>query len=262
MMRRLTTILAAASALAFSTAALASPFTTTSPTGGALPSTISAVGGVVIDLTGSNGTRILSQVAASTEYIGSPSTSENPLIFATQNGFDASVVGALGGGITAASFRISLYDGDSQSGNFDFGNNSLLVNGIDFGDFSSVATQRTNGTGTTVFSSGLGFGDDILSTGFFSSTDSTKLSALFTSLLTGKVNFALFDTDPGDQYFDFTQGLDASVIDIGTGPVVTPPVVTAAPEPATWAMFIFGFGLAGSALRRRQKVNVRVSYAA
>lgn len=31
----------------------------------------------------------------------------------------------------------------------------------------------------------------------------------------------------------------------------------AAPEPATWAMMIFGFGAAGTALRRRQRVRVR-----
>ena len=37
--------------------------------------------------------------------------------------------------------------------------------------------------------------------------------------------------------------------------------VGAAPEPATWALMIVGFGLAGAALRRRQKVTTRVSYA-
>ena len=35
----------------------------------------------------------------------------------------------------------------------------------------------------------------------------------------------------------------------------------AAPEPGTWAMMIVGFGLAGYALRRRQKVTTRVSFA-
>jgi subtilisin-like proprotein convertase family protein len=39
-------------------------------------------------------------------------------------------------------------------------------------------------------------------------------------------------------------------------------VVTAAPEPATWAMMIGGFGMAGGALRRRKSaVTTRVSYA-
>ncbi|MEO9468615.1 PEPxxWA-CTERM sorting domain-containing protein [Parasphingorhabdus sp.] len=33
------------------------------------------------------------------------------------------------------------------------------------------------------------------------------------------------------------------------------------PEPATWAFMIFGFGAVGSAMRRRNKANVKVSYA-
>ncbi len=33
----------------------------------------------------------------------------------------------------------------------------------------------------------------------------------------------------------------------------------AVPEPATWAMMIAGFGLAGSALRRRQRVAIDVA---
>lgn len=36
----------------------------------------------------------------------------------------------------------------------------------------------------------------------------------------------------------------------------------AVPEPATWAMMIGGFGMIGFAMRRRQKVTTRVSYAA
>lgn len=46
------------------------------------------------------------------------------------------------------------------------------------------------------------------------------------------------------------------------GPVsvsVASPSTSAVPEPATWAMMLAGFGLAGAAMRRRQ--NVRVSFA-
>ena len=98
---RLFSTLAIASAVVLATSASATPFTTTSPTGGVLPSSVTAVGGVVIDLTGANGNRVVSQVAAGTEYVGSPDATNNPLLFATQNGFDSSVVAALGGGITA-----------------------------------------------------------------------------------------------------------------------------------------------------------------
>lgn len=36
--------------------------------------------------------------------------------------------------------------------------------------------------------------------------------------------------------------------------------VSAAPEPATWAMMVIGFGLVGFALRKRAKVRTTVSY--
>lgn len=44
--------------------------------------------------------------------------------------------------------------------------------------------------------------------------------------------------------------------------VFTPSIAAAAPEPAMWGMMILGFGIVGFAMRRRQKVDVRVSYAA
>ena len=153
--------------------------TTTSPTGGALPTTVSAVGGVVADIQGLNGNRVVSQVAASTEFVGSPDASAYPLLFATQNGYGSAVATALGGGISSASFRVTLFDGDSQAGNFDYDQNNLLVNGIDFGNFSSVTTYQTDGLGNLVGSNPqLGFGDELLDTGFFSLSRSPALAAL------------------------------------------------------------------------------------
>lgn len=229
-------------------AAFATPLTMTSPTGGALPSGVSAVGGIVVDLTGSNGTRIVSQVAASTEYVGFPLSSDNPLLFGTQTGFTPAIVSALGGGISSASFRISLFDGDSGPFNFDDHDDSLLVNGVNLGNFSDVSTEQTDGTGTTVFSSGTGFGDNILDTGWFSSTDAGKLAALFASLSGGTIEFRISDVDPGDQFYDFTQGLDASVINVGSGPVVNP---GATPEPSTFLML--GTGVIGAAAQLRRR---------
>lgn len=45
-------------------------FFTTSPAGGALPAGITEVGGIVTDFIGLNGTRVVSQLAASTLYVG------------------------------------------------------------------------------------------------------------------------------------------------------------------------------------------------
>ena len=38
-------------------------------------------------------------------------------------------------------------------------------------------------------------------------------------------------------------------------------LVAAVPEPATWALMILGFGIVGSALRRRRRAQVRFSFA-
>ncbi|UAK25759.1 PEPxxWA-CTERM sorting domain-containing protein [Sphingomonas nostoxanthinifaciens] len=51
---------------------------------------------------------------------------------------------------------------------------------------------------------------------------------------------------------DTTSGYRSQVLLTVTGSPSSP-----APEPATWAMFLGGFGLLGAATRRRQRVNVR-----
>jgi hypothetical protein len=239
------------------TSSQATTFTRTSLTSsGLLPSTVSEIGGVVVDLIGINGTRVVTQAAASGLYTGSFST-VNPITIGTQTGFSSTVIDALGGGISQAAVRISLQDGDSAAGNFDFNQNNLLLNNINFGNFSAVQTQNTDGNGVAIASSlRNGFGDGTLDTGFFFSNDATTLGQLYNSLSSGSIVFGLNDLSPGDQFYDFTQGLSSSVINVGSGPVVTPPTTPNAsvPEPFTIVGTLMG-GAAALRMRKRLKVT-------
>ena len=269
MKNRLMATIAFGAALALPmSVANATVFTTSPPTGGTLPSGVTQVGGIVAVLVGANGNQVVSQLAASSLYRGyanfpengppAGSAGGNPLLIGTQNGFSNAIVAALGGGLQSAAFRITLFDGDTAPDDFDDGtDNSFLINGVNIGFWSGVATQRTTSDGQTALTSqGLGFGNDILSTGFFKLTDTAGLDALFTSLGSGSLAYGLSDVDPYDNFFDFTQGVDGGLIDTGQGPVVNPPA-GAVPEPATWAMMIMGFGLTGLAMRyRRRKVQI------
>ncbi len=238
----------------------ASTFTDTSPSGGVIPTGISTVGGIVLDLTGTNGTRVTSQLAASQLFQGFYNSTPVPGTgtIGTQTGFTSSVLSALGGGIQKAGIRFTLFDGDTANGDFDFNDNNLLVNGLDFGNWSSVNTQNTNsvGVGAGAGFSGGGFRNELLDTGWFYSTNTTLLNAFYTSLVsTNNAVYQVLDKDPGDNFYDFTQGINSSLINVGTGPVVQPGG-TAIPTPALLPGLI-GLGL--SAWRKRKGAGVEVA---
>ncbi len=249
-----------AAALVAGTPAVSGAQLTNSPAGGTLPAGVSAVGGIVADLVGLNGTRVVSQLAASQLYRGFADFSENPvpgvatgnpLTIGTQTGFGPAVTSVLGGGLLRASFRFTLFDGDTGPGNFDFNQNTLRVNGVNAGNWSSVVTQRTNGSGIAIGGTTLGFLDNQLQTGFFDVTNATVLSSIFLGLTsTQTIVYGLFDTDPYDNFFDFTQGIDAGLINVGQPPVVQPPT-NVVPEPSTYALM--AVGMAGILFARRKR---------
>lgn len=210
-----------------SSSVLASPFTMTSPTtGGALPSQVSPVGGVVLDLIGTNNARVLSQTPASTLFVGyfdsgTPSAyNGNPGTIGKQTGFNSGVMARLGGGLNQIGVRITLSDGDTASGNFDHNQNRLLINGINVGNWSSVDAQETDSNGVaTGGMSGGGFRDGTLDTGWFLITDPTVLGQIYASMVaTGEVVYQSEDDDPYDNYYDFTQGISSAYTNVGFGP--------------------------------------------
>src|SRR5262245_50411091 len=221
-------------------------FTTTSPTsGGALPDYISAVGGIVLDLIGSNGSRVVSQLAPASLFRGMFNDGQpagfrgNPGTIGVQAGFTPALLDSLGPGLVEVAVRLTLFDGDTAAGDFDFHENRLLLNGLDLGDFSDVATEEVSPDGLTSLSSNApgGFRNDTLDTGFFSSTNPTLLAGLRAALLgSGTAVYQLEDVDPFDNFFDFTQGLSGGPVSADRPPTVVnePPPTPAAtpPQPA------------------------------
>jgi large repetitive protein len=221
--------------LASYTAVFATPFTTQVPgTGITIPSTYPQAGGVVIVLEGTNGNVYYQYVNPSTMFQGyqnngtptawqgNPFQITPPMVL--NCGPVVSCSTYLGGGITRMSVRFTAYDGDNQAGMFDFNDLNLRINGSNFGanngNWSTVQTQNTDPAGTTLISSGTGFGNNTTDTGWFQSTDPAILGNV---LSTGVVTASIFDRDPNDNFWDFKRGNDAdtSAVPLNVAPGVT-----------------------------------------
>ncbi|MBF2086223.1 hypothetical protein [Thermoleptolyngbya sp. C42_A2020_037] len=195
-----------------------------SPAGGALPSGVTIIGGIVLDLVGVNGQRLVAQLAASDLYEGTVTTSQQ--LIGTQTGLTPTFINTLGGGLSRVAVRVTLFDGDNAPSDFDFNQNRLLLNGFDIGNWSDVETITTDGLGNPISSPrpNFGFANEELDTGWFFAQDPTFLANFYNSLVSGqRVDYTFVDNTVAENFLDFKQGLDGSLIGGGGGgPIIDP----------------------------------------
>jgi hypothetical protein len=74
--------------------------------------------------------------------------------------------------------------------------------------------------------------------------------------ISGRTGRAFANVDSLLWEVNLTSGMATSLGFVGSGPIRSIATTGAIPEPATWAMLIAGFGLVGTALRRRRQTPV------
>ncbi len=119
----------------------------------------------------------------------------------------------------------------------------ISVDFTDLGLTLTFNTQHSNPTWTDTAFNGLVF----TGSGFETITGLTILESTFGASNPGALNFSLVGNQLRLDWGGVPYG-DGQVLNLGFSNLHGDPAV---PEPATWAMFIAGFGLVGTALRRR-----------
>ena len=191
----------------------ATTFTTTVPgLGIELPDEYPEAGGVAFVLIGANGNiyyqfsnpagafRGYQYRGNPSRFNGNPFTINDPLTL--DCGF-ATCTTYFGGSIAQVHIRFSAWDGDTQVNGFDEDDISLILNGVNVGNWSDVYTEKTNNAGTQSFGFEQGFGNNAFNTGWFSTTNSALLNDILT---TGQTTTQVYDDDPNDNYWDFRRG--------------------------------------------------------
>jgi len=213
------------------TRAVPTSFSMLSPTSpGPLSSSLTPVGGIVVDLFGASGGRLEAELGPSELYSGAVDAG-NPVVLGSKSGFSQVALNTLGGALTSIAVRVTMYGGGTGPGDLGRNQDVLLINGASLGGFSSVVTQQTSPDGQTGLSMNLegGFRSGSLDTGFFSSTDPGLLSKIYTSIAgTGQVGLAWQSTAATGRSLDFLAGLSTDIQAASGFPILAfnPPIIT------------------------------------
>lgn len=187
-----------------------------------LPTGYPEAGGVAIVMVGANGNAYyqfsdptgafqgFNNNGTPAAFQGNPFTINSPIAL---NCGASSCATYFGGSIAQMYVRFTAQDGDTGTGEFDFNDITLRVNGFDVANWSTVQTEITNTAGTVSQGFRTGFTNNTYNTGWVSSTNPALLSNILT---TGSTTSQIFDRDPNDNFWDFRIGNTLANQDIKT----------------------------------------------
>jgi PEP-CTERM motif len=151
------------------------------------------------------------------------------------------------GGVTITSSAGRMFVNGDYADNYNTFGQSLTNNGQQIGDFSFEFDTAVNGFGFFIGATDFNWtltafdaNDNLLDTLVIGVLSGSNAGDFF-GILAGGIKRATLTGPAGDHIFldNFTTGVG--------GPI------SAVPEPATWAMMIAGFGLAGAAIRTSRR---------